>query len=520
MNGATDPIERSLWLKGNLKWKLHKAQIHLDLKYSEIAAQLFVGNCSRQWGKSYWAVTKAIEVAIKTPKAQIRYGAAFQSDLVDFIIPAFEKIIEDAPASVKPRKVGHFYVFPNGSRIKLVGLDKNPNGLRGNTLDLIIIDECGFVTNLDYIYKSIIIPATLHRPNCKIILISTPPSTPAHAFTDYSQKAESENAYLKLDIFTNPLIRASDIYRAMKETGCEIPDTKEVAIQIIELILTSGIKLFPDTWKLSTTFRREFLCEFVTDSDLAIIPEWNDKYIQDIERDEFYKYYHKYDGMDLGVKDLTACIFGYYDFKRASLIIEDEFDMSGPSMNTLLLVNKIKTKEKELWNNVDEEGKEIRDYNNNPVPFRRVSDNNWPIMMLDFSSIHNLTFIETNKDNLEAMINEVRLMVQAGQLIIHPRCVKLIGCMRYGVWDTKKKGFARSTIYGHFDHLAALIYLVRNLAKGTNPIPKDHGFENHTAWLGNIKNEMSASKNARTISQSLSPKPRPVTTLGSKRGRF
>lgn len=255
-------------------------------------------------------------------------------------------------------------------------------------------------------------------------------------------------------------------------------------------------------------------CEFVTDADLAIIPEWDDKYVQDIPRDEFYNYYHKYVGMDLGVKDLTADIFGYYDFKRAALIIEDEFSMSGPSMNTELLVGAIRAKEIELWNNKENP----KDANGVSIPFRRVSDNNWPIMMLDFSALHNLTFIETNKDNLEAMINEVRLMVQAGQIIIHPRCKQLIGCLKYGVWDSKKKKFAQSKTYGHFDHLAALVYLVRNLSKGTNPIPINHGFENHKAWLGNIKDQMGTSKNARTISTALTPKPATFNTLKRHRG--
>lgn len=515
MNGVETLKQKILWLRGNLSWKLHSAQQTLDKHYKDIERRLFVGNCSRQWGKSYWAVTKAIEQAIRAPKSQVRYGAAFQSDLVDFIIPAFDKILENAPKQVKGKKVGKFYIFPNGSRIKLVGLDKHPNGLRGNTLDLIIIDECGFVGNLDYIYKSVIIPATLHRPTCKVILISTPPSTPAHPFVDYVQKAEAESAYVKLDIFTNPLIKASDIVHAMQETGCRFPN-EEDALKVIQKIIETGIVLFPEDWFISTTFRREFLCEFVTDSDLAIIPEWDDKYVQDLPRDEYFQYYHKYVGMDLGVKDMTAAIFGHYDFKRAALIIEDEFDMSGPSMNTELLVGRIRAKEIDLWDNKENP----RDSNNNPIPFRRISDNNWPIMMLDLSSIHNLTFIETTKDSLEAMINEVRLMVQAGQIIINPKCVKLIGCLRYGVWDTKKKKFARSSTYGHFDHLAALIYLVRNLAKGTNPIPVDHGYENHSAWLGNIKDQMKASKNARTIADSLIRRTSPVNTLAKKGRRY
>lgn len=487
MNGLSAKATDKLWLRGNLSWKLHEAQKVLEKVFAEARGQLFVGNCSRQWGKSYWAVVKANETAIKNPKSQIRYGAAFQSDLVDFIIPAFEKVIEDAPAKCKPKKVGNFYIYPNGSRIKLVGLDKNPNGLRGNTLDLIIIDECGFVGNLDYIYKSVIIPATLHRPNCKIIFISTPPSTPAHPFVDYVQKAEAEGAYVKLDIYTNPLISVDDVERMAKEMG----------------------------GKQSTTFRRECLCEFITDSDLSIIPEWDDKYIQALERDEFYPYYHKYDGMDLGVKDFTALIFGYYDFKRAALVIEDELKMNGPSMNTEILVGEIRKKENELWENKESP----KDVNGTSVPFRRISDNNWPIMMQDFSSIHNLTFIETSKDSLEAMINEVRLMVQAGQIIVHPRCKQLIGCVRYGVWDSKKKSFARSSVYGHFDHLAALVYLVRNLAKGTNPIPADHGFKHHKAFTENIRGQVNTSRNAQTIMKSLAPKRHDFNTLNRKRGR-
>lgn len=487
MNAAIEVAKKELWLRGDLSWKLHEAQKVLEKVFTEAKGQLFVGNCSRQWGKSYWAVVKANEIAIRNPKAQIRYGAAFQSDLVDFIIPAFEKVIEDAPAKCKPRKVGNFYIYPNGSRIKLVGLDKNPNGLRGNTLDLIIIDECGFVGNLDYIYKSVIIPATLHRPQCKIIFISTPPSTPAHPFVDYVQKAESEGSYVKLDIYTNPLISVDDIDRMAKEMG----------------------------GKASTTFRRECLCEFITDSDLSIIPEWDDKYIQALEHDEFYPYYHKYDGMDLGVKDFTALIFGYFDFKRAALVIEDELKMNGPSMNTQILVGEIKKKEKELWNNEENP----KDTNGTSVPFRRISDNNWPIMMQDFSSIHNLVFIETSKDSLEAMINEVRLMVQAGQIIVHPRCKQLVGCLRYGVWDNKKKSFARSSVYGHFDHLAALVYLVRNLAKGSNPIPVDHGFQRHSAWTENVKGQINTSRNAKTILSALGPKKTSFNTLPRKRGR-
>lgn len=483
-------ITNALWRKNSLSFKLHAAQKHINTTYKSIEKQLFVCNIARQFGKTYWAVVKAVEVALSKPKAQIRYGAAFQSDLMDFIIPAFEKVMEDCPEDIKGKfkTQGTKFVFPNGSVIKLVGLDKNPNGLRGNTLDLIIIDECGFVGNLDYVYKSVIIPATTHRPEAKIILISTPPSTPAHAFLDYAQKAESESAYRMFTIFENPMLDNVGVLRLMTETGCTIPSDMD-PLQVIETIRQTKVIEFPDDWFISTTFRREYLCEFITDSDLQIIPEWQDKFVQELEKDELYSFWHKYVGMDLGTKDFTACIFGHYNFRKSILYVEDEFKMNGPQMNTELLVGAVKSKEKDLWGE-------------NP-PFRRISDNNNLHLLQDLSSLHNLHFMATNKDSLEAMINEVRLMVQAGRIIINPRCKQLIGCLKYGVWDEKRKGFARSTTYGHFDALAALIYLVRNLALNSNPIPKDHGFHNHTAWLGNIKDQIQTTENAEVMKKAL-----------------
>ena len=177
------------------------------MAFKNSTGQLFVANCSRQLGKSFWSVCKAIEQAIKKPNSQVRYGAAFHSDLTEFIIPAFEKVLEDAPPQVrgKYKSQGSAYVFPNGSRIKLVGLDRNPDGLRGNTLDLIVLDECGFVDGLDYVYKSVILPATTHRPDARVIMASTPPATPAHAFVDYAQRAESEGGYAKFTIYDNTI---------------------------------------------------------------------------------------------------------------------------------------------------------------------------------------------------------------------------------------------------------------------------------------------------------------------------
>lgn len=472
-------ITTERWSRGRLSYKYHEGQKVIERKFRSIPGQLFVANIARQFGKSYWAVSKCIEMAMQKPGARIKYATAFHTDLTEFILPTFDQVLSDCPEHLKPKyKVqGSKWVFlhPCGksSEIKLVGLDKSPNSLRGNVIDMIVIDEAGFVDNLAYIYASIIVPATLHRPNCKIVFISTPPATPAHAFGDFIQLAELQSAYVKLTIYENPRITEADIDRMAEAMG----------------------------GKHTSTFRRECLCELILDDDLAIVREWDDQYAIESPKDKYYYLYHRYVGMDLGRKDHTALVFGYYDFKRATLCIEDEMTMEGSSWTTETLNHDIKAKEKELWGNEEfAKGK--------TPPFRRISDNNNPHLIIDLSSLHNLIFNETNKESLEAMVNEVRIMVGAGKIEVNPKCKRLIGCLKYGLWDKKRKEFSRSKIYGHFDHLAALIYLVRNLAKNSNPIPLDFGHENHRSWLRNIKDKQSPS--AEALKTALLPKRRPI----------
>jgi hypothetical protein len=430
---ARSAIIRERWRRGKLGYKLHPGQLILREKFRSCRNQLFVGECSRQFGKSFEMVVESLELALSKPKARIKYGTAFHTDLLEFIIPTFDAVLSDCPQDLRPKfKVaGSKFVFYNGSEIKLVGLDRNPNGMRGNVIDLIILDEAGFITNLDYLYKSVIIPATTHRPNCRIVFISTPPSTPAHPFLDYVEKAEYEGAYCKLTIYDNPMVNAETIKRLMTESGGE----------------------------KSTTWRREYLCEHVTDSNLAIVQEWDENYVQEWARDDYYPHYHKYVAMDLGVRDHTAVIFGYYDFLKATLVLEDEYVINGPELTTEVLQKAIKEKELELgWKE---------------KPHLRISDNNNPLLLQDLTHLHHLHFVPTDKGALEEMINTLRLMIHQRRIIVHPRCKQLKGCLKYGVWDKNRQKFAQSKVYGHFDALAALVYLVRNLNLTTNPIPTD-----------------------------------------------
>ena len=81
---------------------------------------------------------------------------------------------------------------------------------------------------------------------------------------------------------------------------------------------------------------------------MAVIPEWDDKYIQEFVKDEFYRYYHKYEALDYGVRDQTAILFGHLDFKTSQLKIEHEFSISGEETTTRKIASGIDQIEKEL----------------------------------------------------------------------------------------------------------------------------------------------------------------------------
>jgi hypothetical protein len=421
--------QQALWYKGNLSWKFHEGQRTIDEAYSKVKNKLFVGNCARRFGKTVWLVAKAIECALKCTNRnpRIKYASATVKNLEEYVLPAFELVLHDCPEElwagwttgwVRTKKK---FVFQNGAEINLVGLDKDPDGGRGNYCDLYIFDEAGYIDSLEYLYGSVVAPMTLTRPNSKIIMMSTPSSTPAHPFLKFCNRAKASHAYVELNIFANPMMTPELIESAKEECLSE------------------------------SDWLREYMVQHVIDKNLAIVPEWEPlKMIKDIERPEHFHLMDLYEGMDLGTKrDLTAVLFAYWNPLTKQLVVEDECDINGPQMTTPVLRDMIFHKERELW-----PGREV---------YRRVADNNNPLLLQDLGSLHGLFFSPTTKDEIHAMVNELRRMIRENMIVVSTKCKFLIASLSGGIWDKHRKVWSRTAELGHFDHLAALMYLVRNL---------------------------------------------------------
>lgn len=424
-----------LWQRGNLNYMLWPAQKKIEAKFKEVkerGGKLFFVNCSRRIGKTHWVAKKCIETAIscKNNKPRIKIGTAYYEDLKEFIIPAHNAVLDHAHEDFRPKYVSSNkkYVFrQKESEIKMVGLDLKPNGLRGTYADLIVLEECGFIRRLDYLYSAICVPMTMYRKGAMVVMIGTPPETPDHPFVQFMEKAKQEDAYIELTIDDNDRLT---------------PEEKQ---GYLDECLTETDKL------------REYYCKCVVDESRAIVPEWKDAYAREYPKDEFYQFYQSYEGMDLGVVDKTINLYAYYDYKNATLVVEGELSMNGHEMTTDKLAARIKMDEDKYF-----PGKPI---------YKRTADNDNLLLLNDLTTKHQLPFIPIRKGALEAMVNKTRIWVKSGRIIVNPRCKQLIGCLSTGIWNTARSGFDRSALYGHYDAIAALIYLVWSIDENYNPVP-------------------------------------------------
>lgn len=484
MPGTATPEEREalrlearheLWRRGHLRHLLHSSQREV---YDAIAAcedHRFVLEISRQWGKTWLLAALACETAQGQPGCRVVYGAPTLKHLQEFIIPTFSALANHAPADARPmfRESKGRWEFPNGSYVHLFGADDKASADRGRgpKAARVIFDECGFTPVLGYVLDDIFKAQTLHSGGMTL-LGSTPAELPDHPFTEIATIAETNGNYARRTIYDNPLLTPERI-QGFIEQGAK----------------DKG--LTPDEYVQTDTFRREYLAERVINKLLVVLPEWDkhrDRLLVAVERPARFLGQVT---LDFGGNDPHAAHFGYWHFERAAFVVEDELLLRNGE-NTAKLAEAIQAKERELWG-VNRWDGTLRGARDEPTqalidclpgwlqdvvnkaetteqPHTRWCDNNIQLAR-DLYELHRMAFIPTAKDNLEMQVNNLRVAIESGQYLVHPRCVHTDRHFRGTTWkDFKRKDFARRA-GEHGDLLAAAIYELRNVDK-RNPAPK------------------------------------------------
>jgi hypothetical protein len=550
LDPANDNAER--WRRGDLRWKLLPHQL---LSYDAIKAwdayrqteaysdmvesvganfdDLYVDLSGRRVGKTSEKIIMLDEIAIKRPGAVLTYFTALQKDIGGIIVPLARELIMglDCPPECKPEFMrshmehGMGLFYPNGSYIKLVGVDKNPDGLRGRWSDGIIGSETSFIaTNaidgqgLEYLVMSVLLPQFVHRPWAFLVLESSAPKDPEHSMlTVFVPDARLRGACLERTLDDNTSLSEREYKKIIRQAG----------------------------GRGNPNCEREYFNVVSRDPSSYVVPEWSDeKNIRELARPEQALCYTI---ADPGSSDLFGLTFGFVHFEQAKLVIERGWARKNASTRTVaaviaffewklwgrqpgplladipyqrardrdgwreLLVGTGASEDdcralRELANLTDEERAPLQwplrppdDHSTywhrteqltKQNPFARYSDVDLRFVR-DLSTDFGLEFSATAKDDADAQRNAFRNAVEAGRFVVSPQAPDVAAHIKNAVWPETgtRHGteWARHATYGHFDLLACGIYGWRNADFTMNPTIPAHRLADRATMYVNPK---------------------------------
>lgn len=429
------PAVEKLWEMGIVgAWYLTKNQLD--------AYELLKNNqdpfleAGRRFGKSTTGIIHVIEKERQKEGQIWRWCEPWKNQAREIVIPEMENLQRYAPKKYRWKyyKTDSLYAGPNGGKLYLRGVNEDKGeSARGPKADGIVADEIGSWAEPDYILKEVLRPQLL-TTNGQLISMGTPPPDLGHPFYAYKEKAIRDGRFLQKTVYHNDLITPEKILKLIEECGG------------------------PN----SPAWRREYLCEPISEPDRLVIPEFTEAHVFSGE-ECLPKHFDAYVGCDLGFNDNTALIFGVYDFLNRTLLILDELVVSGK--NSKEIAEGAKAVERRLWGD--------------KKPYLRISDNDKQ-QLYDMSSLFGYQMLPTRKDDKLAAINQLRVRFTHGKIKIHERCQALKYQLKVGLWNEKRTDYLRGDVTGHLDAIDALVYLNRNVNEHRNPYPADsHDYGTH-----------------------------------------
>jgi len=437
-----------------------------------------VWKISRQRGKSFAAVFAAGEqYAQRTPGAIIRYLGQTGDSAESILAPTFKQIFEEMcpDESLLPEpyrttgKLGSELTWDNGATFVWSGTDNDTfRRQRGPRTHRLLLDESGFYPKLPDVEQALL--PSLQTTGGKALYLCSPPLSPGHEFEARYLAAFAEGRSEHDNIYGNPRMTPEDVLNLIKREAARLGMT-------------------PEEFTKSTYWLREYMALTVAEEQRAALPSFTEErakvIVQAMERPKFFD---AYEGGDWGFGDPHGWTFGYWDYERAMLVVEDELWL--PRCNTQKLADEVKRKETELYGLEQWEGKLyglqtvpelLASLKTTPFlieaargdaprqPFLRVGDDDL-LVLADLHQLHGLSVMPTRKDDNALAVNEVDILVRNLQIRIHPRCKRLIKECTTVLWNKQRTDWER-TSDGHGDVLKSLVYMARNIMRHRDPRP-------------------------------------------------
>lgn len=546
----------ALWRSGSRRWLMQPHQLRVYDAFKEWNAyrqtpeyadfvervgakydDVFMNLAGRRVGKTSETIltldehANLIVMSALVRIAVLTYFTAYQKDIGEIIVPLYEQLTEDCPREIRaeyrgrrgPIPMGLFY--PNGSYIKLVGVDKNPNGLRGRFSDGMAGSEAAFMKTdslgrgLRYAVKSILLPQFQRRPWAFLILETSQAEDPEHdTVIEFRPDCEARGAFVERTLDDNTSLDPREKAKAIRQ---------------------SGGRGDPDC-------EREFFNKLHRDETLYVVPEFNEE-LHAVLPAPLPRHAFALVSSDPGTADMHAYVAGFYDFARAKGVVQWSWAKRNASTRECACV--LAWAEWRLWGRwpdhkmatipiretgghlgwvellkslvtgapesaeraaskaaIEADAVELHRMASVPMhdeprppdrwrrfvppehfgfwdghayaqnPLSRVSDVDLRFigdMWTDFGS----NFSPTAKDDVRAQISAVRNAFGANEIEIWKSAGPVISHVKNAVKAESRnpraqgRGWQKHPVYGHYDCLAALIYWWRNVERVRNPNP-------------------------------------------------
>lgn len=468
--------KQKLWRKGRLRWKLvghdHQERVYdayrawetqpqVDSKPGEMR-RIFVLDISRRWGKTYLCLLLKIEDCLRRPGSLHTYACAFAKDIAEIVLPLNDDICDDAPDDCRPvfrsshqgRSMGLF--FPNGSQLRLVGIDMNPRGLRGRGSDGFVVSEAGHVKKLKKTVNDVVYPQFQRRSHARMILESNAPEDIDHDFDKwFVPDAQRRGAYVFQTIDDN----------------VALPEAERQ-----EFIDAAGGRGAP-------TCEREYYGVRVRDPVRTVIPEF--QLSQHVVSIAVPEYAQCYISGDPGTRDKYGLVFAYWDWARQVLVVRRSWAKTNAGLRDVADV--VRQANAELWPTLQWwDGKKLCGN-----PFRQISDAD-SRSIYELNREHDIKFTAADKKLAksesqsggarrlpEAKLMSLRQAFRDNRIEISAEDAPdgdygaLQLQLQNGRWNESRTDFERTDELGHLDCVMALAYLWHAVDKNANPNKPD-----------------------------------------------
>lgn len=469
---------------------------------------------ARRVGKTGRWIVGLSELALNRRDAIYTYFTAKYKDITEIVVPLARQIVmsDRVPLEHRPeffRSKGEHMTpllyFPHTeSIIKLVGVDSDPDALRGRASDGMVGSEVSFMKSIGGIgiedtMRAVLLPQFQGRPWAFLSIETSAPKDPDHpVLMLFKPDCERRGAVCEGTIDVNTTMSEREKRKHLRVAGGRGHPTCE----------------------------REYYNVTTRDAEQFVFPEF-DRDVHVVKPGKVPRYALAHVSADPGSKDLFALVFGYWDFDRQKLVVQASWAkrnagtrqvavaiafyewvlwgrwpdarLAGMPMRKergrvgwLDMLGDIATEQQceQLKRMADAEGDDrepdkwrlqipdgrLGHWDGTCVrqaPHTRVTDTDYRLIA-DMMTEFGYSFGNTAKDDADAQRSAMRSMLGGGKIEFWSTAGPVIDHVQHAIWNAKRTDYERHPIYGHYDCALALKYLIRNVLRDANPAVPAH----------------------------------------------